>query len=629
MARTRIVVVEDDLLIRKAQVGRLRKLGYEVVGTASSGEEAVEKAPGLRPDIVLMDIELEGTMDGIQAAGLIRSRIDVPIVYVTAYADEAILERAMLTEPFGYLVKPYGERELRSAIEMALYKDKAEKRLRESEAQLKDFLDYANDLIQIVDTRGRIIYTNHGWREALGYTEEDARGISFFDIVHPDNLSYSREVLRRVISGETISSAEMVFVTKQGRAFSVEGSVNCRRKDGKPVSVRGIFRDITERKTWEAELIRAKDEWERTFDAVPDLVMILDDRHRILRVNRATTKRLGLTKEEALGRCCHEVFHGTVCPPSVCPHQKLLTNGVEHDAELFEPRLGGAFHVTLSPIYDACGQLSGGVHVARDITIRKRQEERQQQLMEEIKQFAYIVSHDLRAPLANVKGFTQELMGSLGEIEAAIRDTADAVPEQTRLEILRILDTDVPEALHFIDSSVSRMNRLIGGILQLSRIGYNELRMERLNMNELVVETFKTFSHEIQSRGIKVKIGDLPQVMADSASMEQIFANLVSNAIKYLDPERAGRIEVAGSLAGDETVFRIEDNGVGVNESDQESIFDLFRRACKTDVPGEGMGLTYVRTLVRRHGGRIWCQSEPGVGSTFIFTIARPPSAAG
>jgi signal transduction histidine kinase len=249
--------------------------------------------------------------------------------------------------------------------------------------------------------------------------------------------------------------------------------------------------------------------------------------------------------------------------------------------------------------------------------------------VEEIKQFAYIVSHDLRAPLANVKGFTQELMGSLGDIEARVREEADSIPEEARLEIMRILDSDVPEAIHFIDSSVSRMNRLVGGILQLSRVGYNQLHMERLNMYELVAETFKSFSHEIQSRGIDVRIGDLPHVIADCASMEQILANLVSNSIKYLDPERPGRIEVAGATSGDETVFRMEDNGVGVDESDQERIFDLFRRAGRQDVPGEGMGLTYVRTLVRRHGGRIWCESEPGVGTTFIFSIGSQSSTAG
>ncbi len=628
MTKTRIVVVEDDILIRKAQCGRLKKLGYDVVGTASSGEEAVDKAPVLCPDLVLMDIQLEGSLDGIQAATLIRSRLDVPIVYVTAYADEGVLERAKLTEPFGYLVKPYGERELRSTIEMALYKDKTDRQLRESEAQLKDFLDNANDLIQIVDTEGRIVYTNHGWRAALGYTNDETRELSFFDVVHPASLSYCKQMLERVMSGETISNAEMVFITKQGNSISVEGNVNCRHKHGKPVSARGIFRDITDRKSWEAELIRAKEEWERTFDAVPDLVMILDERHRILRANCATTERLGLTQEETVGRYCHEVFHGTVCPPSMCPHRKLLIDEVEHTAELFEPRLNSAFHVTVSPLYDAAGRLAGGVHVARDITVRKRQEERQQQLVEEIKQFAYIVSHDLRAPLANVKGFTQELMGSLGEIEARIREAADSLPEKTHREILQILDDDVPEALHFIDSSVSRMNRLVGGILQLSRIGYKELRIERLNMNELIVETFKSFSHEIQSRKIVVKIEDLPDVMADQVSMEQILANLVSNSIKYLNPERPGRIEVTGTVLGDETVFRIEDNGLGVDESDQERIFDIFRRAGKADVPGEGMGLTYVRTLVRRHGGRIWCQSELGEGSTFVFTIANPSSTS-
>ncbi|MFH1113786.1 MAG: PAS domain S-box protein [Pseudomonadota bacterium] len=629
MTKTRIVVVEDDILIRKAQCDRLTLLGYDVAGTASTGEEAVEIASHLKPDLVLMDIRLAGPMDGIQAATLIRSRLDVPIVYVTAYADEATLERAKPTQPFGYLVKPYGERELRSTIEMALYKDKTERRLRESEEQLKDFLDHANDLIQIVDTRGRLLYTNQGWRAALGYSEDDIPGISFFDVVHPDSLSYSRRVLDRVISGETISNAEMVFVTKQGTSISVEGNVNCRRKNGEPVSVRGIFRDISDRKAWEAEIIRARDEWERTFDAVPDLVMILDDQHRILRVNAATTRRLGLTKEDALGRYCHEIFHGTDKPPGFCPHQKLLANGIDHEAELFEPRLGSAFQVTLSPLYDAEGRLCGAVHVARDITTRKRQEERQQQLVEEIKQFAYIVSHDLRAPLANVKGFTRELVESLAAVESRIREVSDSIPDETGMEILRLVDDDIPEALHFIDSSVSRMNRLVAGILQLSRIGYNELHMERLNMNELVAETFKSFSHEIHSRGIEVKIADLPDVTADSASMEQILSNLVSNSVKYLDPERTGRIEVTGSVAGNETVFRIEDNGVGVDESDQERIFDLFRRAGRTDVPGEGMGLTYVRTLVRRHGGSIWCESEPGVGSTFIFTVPHPGDSAG
>ncbi len=629
MRKTRIVVVEDDILIRKAQCDRLTILGYEVAGTASTGEEAVEIAPDLHPDLILMDIRLGGSMDGIQAATLIRSRLDVPVVYVTAYADEATLERAKLTQPFGYLVKPYGERELRSTIEMALYKDKTERRLRESEEQLKDFLDHANDLIQIVDTRGRLLYTNQGWRAALGYSEDELPGLSFFDVVHPESLSYSRQILDRVVSGETISNAQMVFMTKRGTAISVEGNVNCRRKNGRPVSVRGIFRDVSDRKAREAEIIRAKEEWERTFDAVPDLVMILDDRHRILRVNRATTQRLGLTKEDALGRYCHEIFHGTDQPPSFCPHQKLLADGIEHETELFEPRLGCAFQITLSPLHDAEGRLSGAVHVARDITTRKRQEERQQQLVEEIKQFAYIVSHDLRAPLANVKGFTRELVESLAAIEARIREVSDSIPDETGMEILRLVDDDIPEALHFIDSSVSRMNRLVAGILQLSRIGYKELRMERLNMNELVAETFKSFSHEIHSRGIEVRMGDLPDVTADCASMEQILSNLVSNSVNYLDPERTGRIEVTGSQAGNETVFRIEDNGVGVDESDQERIFDLFRRAGRTDVPGEGMGLTYVRTLVRRHGGNIWCESEPGVGSTFIFTIANPADHSG
>ena len=187
----RILVVEDNPVIARGLRHQLGKLGYEVCAIASTGEDAIRQAEEHSPDLVLMDIRLDGDMEGTEAAATIRSSLNVPIVFATAHADDAVLEQAKKSEPFGFLVKPHTERELRSTVEMALQKARAEK-----------------------------------------------------------------------------------------------------------------------------ALIQAKEEWERTFDAVPDLIMILNSDHKIVRANKATAVRLGLTKEEMIGRECYRLFHGTGAPPT-------------------------------------------------------------------------------------------------------------------------------------------------------------------------------------------------------------------------------------------------------------------------------------------------------------------------
>src|SRR5687768_14700973 len=128
-----MLVVEDERIVSMDLQRRLKTMGYDVVGAAVSGEEAIEKAESLRPDMVLMDIMLDGQLDGIQAAEIIRERFHIPVIYLTAYADTSTLERAKVTEPFGYILKPFEERELHGHIEIALYKHRMEKRLKESE----------------------------------------------------------------------------------------------------------------------------------------------------------------------------------------------------------------------------------------------------------------------------------------------------------------------------------------------------------------------------------------------------------------------------------------------------------------------------------------------------------------
>lgn len=257
--------------------------------------------------------------------------------------------------------------------------------------------------------------------------------------------------------------------------------------------------------------------------------------------------------------------------------------------------------------------------------LEKRVKERTAELQlanEELRTFAYIVSHDLRAPLVNIKGFVGELGFAIEDIRPLIEQVLPGLNKEQQQLLTTAFNEEIPEAMTFIDASVTRMDGLVNAILKLSRLGRRELYFEPINMNALVRSTLETLAHQIEQRQVRVTVDTLPQVIADQTSMEQIIGNILSNAVLYLHQDRPGEIKISGYRNHHETGFSIKDNGRGIATEDKQKVFELFRRAGRQDVPGEGMGLAYVRTLVRRHGGRIWFESEPESGTTFTFTIS-------
>jgi signal transduction histidine kinase len=247
------------------------------------------------------------------------------------------------------------------------------------------------------------------------------------------------------------------------------------------------------------------------------------------------------------------------------------------------------------------------------------------QANEEIQQFAHIVSHDLRSPLVNVMGFT-------GELEVVRKELFERLSSlRARLEVDSEPDErlagEFDEALGFIKSSITRMDRLIKAILKLTREGRRELRLEPIEMTELARTAADGFGYQAQEAGASITIEPLPPCVGDRLALEQIFANLMENALKYLRNDTPGQIRVTGQETATEVIYEVHDNGRGIELKDRERIFEIFRRSGLQDRPGEGIGLTYVRTLVRRLGGTIAVDSEPGRGST--FTIALPRLAPG
>jgi signal transduction histidine kinase len=239
---------------------------------------------------------------------------------------------------------------------------------------------------------------------------------------------------------------------------------------------------------------------------------------------------------------------------------------------------------------------------------------------DEIQRFAYIVSHDLRAPLVNIMGYTAELEQAGRAMEHQIQRIESRAPKSLDAEAVTAVREDVPEAIGFIRASTGKMDRLINAILKLSREGRRTLVPELLDMTALVQGISDSVSHQVGEAGAEITVEPLPRIESDRLSVEQIFGNLIDNAVKYLDPARPGRIVVTGEdVPGGWVVFRVADNGRGVSARDNERIFELFRRSGKQDRPGEGLGLAFVRNSVRRLGGDISVESELGKGSTFVL----------
>jgi signal transduction histidine kinase len=256
---------------------------------------------------------------------------------------------------------------------------------------------------------------------------------------------------------------------------------------------------------------------------------------------------------------------------------------------------------------------------------------------EEIQRFAYIVSHDLRSPLVNIMGFTSELeelrndiftriakyrkaAAATSAIPAPIGETDPADAPELQAEDKQ-LSQDFSEALGFIKSSIGKMDRLISAILNLTREGRRDFNPVHINTRDLLETIISSMAHQASEANAEIRLEQLPDIESDRLALEQIFSNLVDNALKYLKPGVPGEIVIRGRSKLGFLIFDITDNGRGIDPKDHSRIFDLFRRAGLQDRQGQGIGLAHVRTLVRRLGGTISVSSELDKGSTFTVTL--------
>jgi PAS domain S-box-containing protein len=253
MTKPRILIIEDEILIARELEVRLKGFGYAVVRIALSGEEGVQGASELQPDIVLMDIVLKGALDGIAAANEIRTRFDIPVVYVTAYADESTLRRAKVTEPYGYILKPFSESEVHAAVEMALYKHQRERNLREAKEAgllLAAIVESSSDAIIGWTLGGTIFSWNPGAERLYGYSASEALGQCIATLMVPPEWHMEiAQIQERIEKGQRVEDYETVRVRKDGLRIEVSLTVcPIRNAAGEILGVAAIGRESTELK---------------------------------------------------------------------------------------------------------------------------------------------------------------------------------------------------------------------------------------------------------------------------------------------------------------------------------------------------------------------------------------------
>jgi signal transduction histidine kinase len=443
---------------------------------------------------------------------------------------------------------------------------------------------------------------------------------------------------------------ELTYFRKDGSRFPAVVSVTALR-DAQDAIIGYLLigTDNTARKQAEEALLKAGALQRAIFNSANFSSIATDAKGVIQIFNVGAERMLGYTAADVMNKITpadisdpQEVIAraealslelGTPITPGFEALVFKASRGIEDIYELTYIRKDGSRFpavVSVTALRDAQNAIIGYLLIGTDNTARKLVEAEQKKLdqrlreaNEELQRFTYIVGHDLRSPLVNIMGFTSELdawrkqiFERLGALRAQVGGKQDGESDEA-------LRRDFEEALSFIKSSVGKMDRLIGALLKLSREGQRQFQPQFIDMSQLLRSTMEALAYQAQAVNATISIGELPAITSDRLALEQVFSNLLDNAVKYLRADVAGSIEVRATETDGTITYEIRDNGRGIDAKDRERIFDLFRRSGIQDRPGDGIGLAHARTLVRRLGGSIDVESEPDRGTVFKVMLPK------
>lgn len=502
---------------------------------------------------------------------------------------------------------------------------KIEQAQKESESLFRLLAENSTDIIARHNQDGEFLYVSPSCKTLLGYDPGELMGRSAFDFIHPEDKAKLEESWQIVIANPAITTFTFRILSKSCIYIWFETVLKSIFDDasGNLKEIHASSRDITQRKFNEDKLEESETKLTTLFNAMTEMVVIHEvifdssgkpQDYKIIDCNKAYTAVTGIKKEDAIGKLGTEVYQ-TAVPPYLEEFSNVALSGESFEYTTYYTPMDKHFIISVvSP------GLNKFATITTDITAVHEIQEIIHEKNKELENYLYVASHDLRTPLVNIQGFSQRFQKHVDSITSGIEDCN--IESDKKQAIQKITSEEIPRTLNFILSNVAKMDSLINGLLQISRTGRIKMNIEQVNMDQLFRTIIANISFQLSEISATVNIEELPDCYGDSTQLNQLFSNIIANAIKYRDNKRPLKIYISANLRYNKVIYRIQDTGLGIAPRHQNRIWDVFYRVGSSpEVSGEGLGLSIAKRIADKHKGKIWVESEEGVGSIFFVEL--------
>jgi PAS domain S-box-containing protein len=524
-----------------------------------------------------------------------------------------------------------------------------------AQERFRQAVESAPNGMVMINPEGKIILVNAQTEKLFGYRRDELLGQPV-ELLVPERFRNTHPAFRTgFFANPQVRSMgvgrELYGQRKDGSEFPVEIGLNPIKTDEGLMVLSSIV-DITERKRITEAIAASEVRYRRLFEAAHDAILILDGASgKIIDSNPFLSGLLDYSADELLGKELWEIGLFQDIEASRTASRQLQEQGqIRYEDLPLKTKAGRSVSVEfVSNVYVEQGRQVIQCNI-RDITERKLASEALQRVNAELERglrhlgeanvelkaktqeneaFVYSVSHDLRSPLVNLLGFSKELGLSVQDLRSVFLEKE--VPQAVRDRGVGVLDGGVATSIRFIQTAVERLSNIIDALLRLSRAGRVIYKLQRVETQAVVARIVESLKFTTEQRGAAVQINELPPALGDPAAIEQVFANLIGNALNYLDKRRPGCIEIGAKDVDPSQattglqIYFVKDNGLGISDAGRSKIFQPFQRLHPKAAAGEGMGLAIIQRVVERHGGKIWFESAAGQGSCFFVALPMCP----